>query len=71
MRIITITITTIAPTALPTTVAMEPDEVPPAEFDFGGEETIGEEDGVGTSIVVKRQLNFKHSIGLLLSRLQS
>ena len=71
MRIITITITTIAPTALPTTVAMELDEVPPGEFDFGGEETVVEEDGGGTRMVVKRKLNFKHSAGLLLSHLQS
>ena len=45
MRTITITITTIAPTALPTTVAMKL-EGPPAEVDFGGEEVVGEEDGV-------------------------
>ena len=58
MRIIAITITTIAPTALPTTVAMELEESP-AGVDIGGEEVegeevVGEEDGVGPRMLVKR-----------------
>ena len=53
MRTITTTITRIAPTALPTTVAKELEE-PPAEVDFSGEETVGEEVVVGTRMVVKR-----------------
>ena len=42
MRIITITITTIAPTALTATVAMKLEE-PPADVDFGEVETVAKE----------------------------
>ena len=52
MRIIAITITKIAPTVLPTTVPMKLEE-PPAEVDFGGEGTVGDEDGVRIRMVVK------------------